>query len=105
MSLTILFRREARIEFDFAADWYERRRLGRGAMFTAAVRATLNQIADQPDIHARVFEDVRQALVKRYPYSVLYRTEPGILIVVAVFHSVAIRQSGNLVFREGYDAI
>ena len=87
MSLTILFRREARIEFDAAADWYEQRRPGRGAKFTAAVRATLNQIADQPEIHARVFEDVRQALVKGYPYSILYRTESDALIVVAVFHS------------------
>ena len=37
-SLPIVFRRAARIEFDDAADWYEQRRAGLGAKFTAAVQ-------------------------------------------------------------------
>jgi len=37
MSLPVVFRRLARAEFDDAADWYEQRRAGLGAAFTAAV--------------------------------------------------------------------
>lgn len=52
MSLPISFRRAARFEFDEAADWYEHRQSGRGAKFTAAVHAALDQIVDQPESHA-----------------------------------------------------
>ena len=36
MSLPVILRRQAQVEFDDAADWYEQRRLGRGVAFTVA---------------------------------------------------------------------
>ena len=87
MSLPIVFRQAARNEFDAAADWYEQRRTGRGAQFTAAVRDVLNRIAEQPELYGQVFEDVREALVSRYPYCVYYRVESHQVIVLAVFHT------------------
>src|SRR5215468_11206810 len=87
MSLPIVFRRAARAEFDDAADWYEQRRAGRGARFTAAVRQVLDRIADQPQLYAEVFQNVREASVAGYPYAVYYREEAGQLLVLAVFHT------------------
>ena len=87
MTLPIVFRREARNEFDAAADWYEQRRRGRGAKFSAAVREVLNRIADLPELYVLVFEDVREALVTGYPYCVYYRVEESQVMVVAVFHT------------------
>lgn len=87
MSLPIVFRRAARAEFDDAADWYEQRRTGRGALFSAAVRQVLDRIADQPELYAEVFQDVREAPVMGYPYCVYYRVESGQLLVLAVFHT------------------
>jgi toxin ParE1/3/4 len=87
MSLSIVFRRDARAEFDAAADWYELRRSGRGALFAAAVRQVLNRIADQPRLYAEVFEDVREAPVSGYPYCVYYRELPAQLLVLSVFHT------------------
>jgi toxin ParE1/3/4 len=34
-----------------------------------------------------VYKDVRKAVVNRFPYVVLYREEPGALVVIAVFHA------------------
>jgi len=51
MSLPVVFRRAARAEFDDAADWYEQRRAGLGAAFTAAVQRVLDQLAAQPDFY------------------------------------------------------
>ena len=68
MSLPINFLRAAQCEFIEAAEWYEKRRAGRGAKFTAAVREVLNRIADEPDFYANVLDDVHEALVSRYPY-------------------------------------
>ncbi|MBI2806994.1 MAG: type II toxin-antitoxin system RelE/ParE family toxin [Planctomycetes bacterium] len=72
MSLPIDFRRAAQCEFIEAAEWYEQHRPGRGARFTAAVRELLIRIAQQPDYYAIVLEDVREALVPKYPYWVYY---------------------------------
>lgn len=63
MSLPVVFRRAARAEFNDAADWYEQRRAGLGAAFTAAVQRVLDQISSQPDFYAQVYQDVREALV------------------------------------------
>jgi len=53
MSRPVVIRRAARAEFDDAANWYEQRRAGLGAAFTAAVRGLLGGIAGQPDFYPR----------------------------------------------------
>src|SRR3954452_14969573 len=87
MSLPIVFRRLARAEFDDSADWYEQRKAGLGAAFTAAVQRTLDQIAAQPDFYPQVYQDVREALVSGFPYCVYYREEPSQVVVLSVFHT------------------
>lgn len=87
MSLPVGFRRAARAEFDDAVDWYEQRRAGLGAAFTAAVQRVLDQIASQPDLYPQVYQDVREALVSGYPYCVYYREEPGQVVVLSVYHT------------------
>jgi plasmid stabilization system protein ParE len=86
MSLPVVFRRLARAEFDDAGDWYEQRRAGLGAVFTAAVQQVLDQIAAQPDFYAQVYQDVREALVSGFPYCVYFREEPGQVVILSVFH-------------------
>ena len=87
MSTPVILRRLAQAEFDDAADWYESRRAGRGAAFTAAVRQVLAGIAATPDSHPEVYGDVREAGVPKYPYAVYYRIEPNQVTVLAVFHT------------------
>lgn len=87
MSRRIVFRRAARNEFDDAANWYEQRQAGRGEKFTAAVRATLGQMSTQPELSPEVFEDTREARVRRYPSCVYYPLEEGQVVVIAVFHT------------------
>ena len=87
MSLPIVFRRSAQCEFIEAAEWYEKRRTGRGAKFTAAVREVLERIAEQPESYSQVFEDVREALVSKYPYCVYYRVDGERILVLSIFHT------------------
>ncbi len=87
MSLPIRLLPEAKFEFDAAADWYELQRAGLGVDFVAQVRAVLNRIAANPQMYAAVYGDVRKAAVTRFPYIVLYREEPGEVIVISVFHT------------------
>ncbi len=87
MSLPIRLLPEARDEFDEATDWYEQKQAGLGATFVARVRDVLNRIAVNPQLHAVVYQDVRKAVVRQFPYVVLYREEAGEVLVVAVFHT------------------
>jgi toxin ParE1/3/4 len=87
MSLPIVFLRAAQCEFIEAAEWYDKRRMGRGAKFTAAVREVLTWIGEQPDSYATVFEDICEALVSGYPYCVYYRVDGERILVVSIFHT------------------
>jgi plasmid stabilization system protein ParE len=87
MSLTIRLLPEAKAEFDDAADWYERRRIGLGQSFIACVRRTLDRISANPQLYAPVYGSVRKASVSRFPYVILYREELGDVIVISVFHT------------------
>ena len=83
----VILRRLAQAEFDDAADWYERRRAGRGAAFTAAVRQVLASAATAPDSYPEVHGDIREAGVSGYPYAVYYRIDTGQITVLAVYHT------------------
>ncbi len=72
MSLQIVLRRDARTEFNNAANWYEARRAGLGSSFTAAVNIILNEIVAHPEFFPEVYEDVREAIVSRFPYCVYF---------------------------------
>ncbi len=87
MKTPVILRRLAKAEFGDAADWYEGRQPGRGAAFTAAVRQTLADIGSRPEAHPEVYDDVREALVSRYPYAIYDRPGPGRITVLAVFHT------------------
>ena len=87
MSRPVVFRRQARREFDEAADWYAQRRVGLGSRLVAAVQDVLTTAATNPKPYPEVFADVREAVVKGFPYCVYYREERGQIVVLAVFHA------------------
>ena len=84
MSLPIRLLPEARDEFDAAVDWYEQQRPGLGTAFLDRVRDVLARIAANPQLHAILYQDVRKAVVQKFPYVVLYKEESGEVVVIAV---------------------
>ena len=87
MSPLVILRRIARGEFDVAADWYEARSAGRGVAFTTAVREFLSRIATRPRSHPVIHDDIREALLTRYPCAVSYRIATDRIDVLAIFHT------------------
>lgn len=78
---------EARDELDAAVDWYEQQRPGLGTVYLNRVREVFARIAANPQLHATVYQDVRKAMVQKFPYAVLYKEETGGVVVIAVFHT------------------
>jgi len=59
---------EAEVELEAAFAWYEERAPGLGSEFIRAVRAVFATISRNPEQSARVRQDIRRALVRRFPY-------------------------------------
>ena len=79
--------RLARKEYDEAADWYEARRKGLGNEYISAVRFRLRTITSHPERFAVVYGDVREALVKRFPYVVYFRVLAERILILAIIHT------------------
>jgi len=87
MSWQIVFRVEAQAEFDRAFDWYEQQRRGLGVEFLICVTEVLERIQSFPEACELVVEDVRRAIIAKFPYLVMYKVEPDRIVILAVFHS------------------
>ncbi len=83
----IIFRPAAKADLWEAYNWYEARgdRLGTG--FIESVDELVRRICLHPEIYPATHKQVRQGLLKRFPYSVLYLALPEAIIVVAIFHT------------------
>jgi plasmid stabilization system protein ParE len=76
------------VEDDVASafDWYERERVGLGAEFLDELAATYNRILAVPTGYQILWEQVRHARLRRFPYSVYFVIEGELVIVFAVLH-------------------
>jgi plasmid stabilization system protein ParE len=77
---------EARLDIQEAYDSYQERSEGLGERFLAALDELLEVVAANPRAFPTVHADVRRALLHRFPYSVLYRSEGELIIVLGCFH-------------------
>jgi hypothetical protein len=81
----------ARQEFRDAARWYDERQPGVGRRFARAVIDVLKRIRENPERFAlyegkNVEGDYRRAIVRKFPYLIVYRIE-GDVIVVSCQHA------------------
>ena len=79
-------RPEAQTDIREAARWYESREAGLGIRFVAEVRASLQHITNNPLLFPMVSEDVRRALLHRFPYSLYFINEPDYVAIIALLH-------------------
>ena len=86
MSLRVIARDEAEADIAEAALWYERRCAGLGKEFVRAVDSCFELIARRPDAFPVVYRGARMALLRKFPYLIVYSISPGFISVVAVMH-------------------
>jgi plasmid stabilization system protein ParE len=87
MTLPVVLRAIARREFDKAADWYDQQRPGLGVELIEEVNRVFDNIRANPQRYAVVHKDVQEALVRRFPYAVYYRTEQDRIVVLGIIHT------------------
>ena len=84
--MRLQFRPEARLDILEARQWYESRSAGLGSEFARAVDAASAVILRFPASNPQVRGDVRKAILRRFPYSLLYVASQDAITVLACFH-------------------
>ncbi|MFO1225757.1 type II toxin-antitoxin system RelE/ParE family toxin [Roseateles sp.] len=84
MTLPIEFLPAAEAELLHEVDYYSQARTGAGIRFQAAVEAAIERAARHPAGGAPAAAGARSMLVRGFPFSVVYRAEPRLLLVVAI---------------------
>lgn len=91
MMKPVRFDVEAEEEFTAAAGWYEQERPGLGGDFVVSINETVLEVRERPEsfpLAPAVPKSlgVRRAIVKRFPYAVVFLELPEEIRVLAVAH-------------------
>jgi hypothetical protein len=76
----------AKQELDDGVSWYEGQLPGLGMQFAREVHATVSRIAIFPKAHTELDRGIRRALVKTFPYGIIYAASADVLEIVAIAH-------------------
>lgn len=78
----------AEIDFDDAVDWYNAHDEDVTEYFIEAVNSTLAFIKSSPSAFPLIYaSSVRKALVKKFPFVILFAEEEDRIYVYSVFHT------------------
>jgi len=84
--MDVLFRPEARIEALEAQAWYENRSRGLGLKFARELDDSIQSALRNSLANQAIEGTCRRVLMRRFPYSVIYRPDAKGILIVAVFH-------------------
>lgn len=81
------FLEEALEEAEQAAAWYAERSDRAAAAFAAELDRAVETVAEVPLAWPEARHGTRRCLLWRFPFNVVFRIEPGRLVIVAVAHT------------------
>lgn len=84
--MTVIFHRDAETELNDAADFYEARLPDLGKAFISEVYTTTQRIEKYPLVWPVLADDIRRALLRRFPYGILYAVKQDEIYILAVMH-------------------
>lgn len=85
-NFTLSFHLLAREEVSDAYQYYEAQKAELGNTFLAALDDALNLILENPKLHPIDFENIRKALLKKFPFTIYYEAIEDRIFIYSVFH-------------------
>ncbi len=77
----------AQADIEDAIVWYQSQAPEMVSEFREALRSIVRRIEQNPEQFPRSTSKTRRALLRRFPYLVLFRQKQDLVVVVAVFHT------------------
>ena len=89
MKCRIELHQSAQKELDEAFQWYQKRSLGLGVRFIAAVSEKINELSKYPERYAKRRGEYREVSTSIFPYVLIYEflSKEKIVFISYVFHS------------------
>lgn len=87
MTRRLVFAPEAAADLRAGHRWYESQQRGLGKAFTLAVQHATTTVHRSPDRFRVAFGPFRRALVRRFPFEVLYTFDDEFVVIHLVFHT------------------
>lgn len=66
--------------------WYDERGAGLGKEFLREVDASLLSIQRNPELYPLIHNQIRRAMLRRFPYGIFYYLRDERIVVLACFH-------------------
>ena len=85
--MRIRFTPEADAELAEARQWYSHQRQDLDLEFMQCIDDALSRIVGNPHLFPLVYRTFRRAVVRRFPFAVLYEVTTNEIEVFAIFHS------------------
>jgi plasmid stabilization system protein ParE len=76
----------AKIELEGAIEWYELQQEGLGKRFALAFHSTVSVIRSFPSLNSELAKNIRRAIVKEFPYGIIYSVKSDFIEIIAVAH-------------------
>ena len=77
---------QAELDVSDAAAWYEQRRAGLGGEFLDELDSVLQRVINNPSQFPKIKNQIRRALLHRFPYAVYFDVTGETLELIAVLH-------------------
>jgi plasmid stabilization system protein ParE len=87
MAAEVRYAPEAEEDISEGYTFYEGRAAGLGEEFLRAVDACISALARSPKAHQVVYKSYRRAVVRRFPYVVIYEHDSSGVTIYSVFHT------------------
>jgi len=84
--MRVLWHREARVEADEAACFYQARQPGLDRRFLDILEDALRRISRRPRMYPTVEGDIHKCRLPRFPYGLIYRVKSESVEILAVMH-------------------
>ena len=76
----------AKAELESAVYWYDEQLNGLGNRFAAEIHATVRRIVLFPQANTEIDSGIRRALVRTFPYGIIYAARPDLIEIIAIAH-------------------
>jgi plasmid stabilization system protein ParE len=86
MAYTIYVKPGVEEDIDHVYNWYEDQREGLGEEFLAELVVYYKKLELQPTVFGKASKSLRQAVLKKFPYIIVFEVSKAEVIIYAVFH-------------------
>jgi plasmid stabilization system protein ParE len=83
---SVRYKRAAAAEVEAVIGWHAQTEIDQASAFVKELERTESHLRTQPALYQQVEGEIRQAVLRRFPYSLFYVIEQNYVIVLACMH-------------------